>query len=70
VVLEDEVRCARCGGECVPRYFHSLGAASPLLKLTPRQLGLPRWDIVWARSGERMMGVEMAGDRDACLAEV
>ena len=66
-VLEDEVRCPDCNAECVPRYFHSMSAESPLLDLTPAQIGLPRWDVVWGRFGEQMVGVEMTGDRDECL---
>lgn len=68
-VREDEVTCESCGGECVPRFFHSLSADSPLLSLTPAELGLPRWDVVWARVGTQMIGIEMSGDRAECLAQ-
>lgn len=67
-VTEDDARCDKCGGERVPHFVHSLSAESPLLDATPRQLGLPRWDVVWARRGESMIGIEMTGDRDACLS--
>jgi molybdopterin/thiamine biosynthesis adenylyltransferase len=66
-VREDEARCPDCGSECVPRFFHSLTPDSPLLSLTAAELGLPRWDVVWARRGERMLGIEMAADRAGCL---
>lgn len=66
-VLEDEVTCESCGSECVPRFFHSLSADSPLLALTPAELGLPRWDVVWARRGTKIIGIEMTGDRTECL---
>lgn len=65
---EDQARCPACSAERVPRFFHSLSAQSPLLSLSARELGLPRWDIVWARRGDAMLGVELTGDRAACLA--
>ena len=66
-VLEDEVRCPVCRAECVPRFFHSLTGESPLLNLTTAELGLPAWDVVWARQGDQMIGFEMTGDRAECL---
>ena len=68
-VSEEEIVCDRCGQECVPRFFHSLTADSPLLELTPAQLGLPRWDVVWPRFGEKMIGIEMTADAAKCLAQ-
>jgi molybdopterin/thiamine biosynthesis adenylyltransferase len=64
---EESARCRRCQGERIPRFFHSLSGSSALLDLTPARLGLPAWDILWARKGERVRGIELAGDRDACL---
>ncbi|MBN1673664.1 MAG: ThiF family adenylyltransferase [Kiritimatiellae bacterium] len=61
-VTEDQARCGACGAECVPAFFHSVGADSPLRDRTLAELGLPRWDIVWARKGEERIGLEMAGD--------
>lgn len=66
-VREEDVRCVRCGGESVPRFFHSLAASSPLLELTPAQLGFPPWDIVWARRGEAILGIEMSADEAGYL---
>jgi len=61
VVDEREAVCDACGGDSTPRFFHSVGRER--LARTPRELGLPRWDIVWARRGERFHGFELAGDR-------
>lgn len=66
-VRADEVRCPACGSECVPRFFHSLAADSPLLAMPASALGLPKWDVVWARRGGQMLGIEMAADRAGCL---
>jgi adenylyltransferase/sulfurtransferase len=61
-IHEDQVRCPDCQTECVPTFIHSIQADSSLLEKTLRQLGLPSWDIVWARRGHECLGVEMAGD--------
>jgi hypothetical protein len=42
--------------------LHSLAAGCPELAMTAAELGLPKWDIVWARRGERALGIELAGD--------
>ncbi len=64
-VREDQVHCDACRAECVPHCFHGLSRDSDLLDLTVRELGLPPWDIVWGRHGERVLGIELAGDRPA-----
>jgi molybdopterin/thiamine biosynthesis adenylyltransferase len=61
-VSAERLRCVRCQGECAPTFLHSLTADSPLLDLTPREIGLPAWDVVWARRGAEMLGFEMSGD--------
>jgi molybdopterin/thiamine biosynthesis adenylyltransferase/predicted RNA-binding Zn-ribbon protein involved in translation (DUF1610 family) len=44
--------CPACGNERAPNLTHSVSAADEeLLALTPRDLGLPRFDVVTARSG-------------------
>ena len=60
-VEESDLRCRACGGECLPDFAHSIAEAS-LLTRSPRELGLPPWDILWARRGERVIGIELAGD--------
>jgi len=62
-VTEEQAICSKCGSERAPRFFHSAPAGSPLLKKTIAEIGLPRWDILWARSGEQAIGIEVAGDR-------
>ncbi|MFQ5650613.1 MAG: ThiF family adenylyltransferase [bacterium] len=54
--------CAHCGAEAAPVFLHAIEGGSELLEMTPRQLGLPRWDIVWARSGDLCLGLEISGD--------
>lgn len=67
LVKPEEVPCPACKAECTPHFCHSLAADSPLLSLTPRQLGLPEWDVIWARSGMSAIGMELAADFPADL---
>lgn len=61
-VTDDEARCPRCGGDAAPHFMHSLTEQSAHLSRSARELGLPRWDIVWARRGDRFHGFELAAD--------
>lgn len=62
---EDQLRCRGCGAAAAPVFLHSIEPGSPLLERPLSDLGLPPWDIVWARRGSRALGLEMAGDRPA-----
>jgi adenylyltransferase/sulfurtransferase len=62
-VHEDQALCPECRAERVPVFLHSVTRDSELLALGARQLGLPAWDVLWARRGEQMLGIELAGDR-------
>jgi hypothetical protein len=33
-----------------------------LLSRTVAEIGLPAWEIIWARRGENGVGIELAGD--------
>jgi adenylyltransferase/sulfurtransferase len=59
---EDDARCPHCGNESAPAFVQSIPAASPWLEKSARQLGLPEWEIVWARRGDKFLGLEIAGD--------
>lgn len=61
-IHQDQLRCAGCGAECAATYFHSITAGSELLNKTVREIGLPSWDIVWARRGMEWLGLEITGD--------
>jgi len=62
-VPADQLLCPRCGGECAATFLHSVTAGSPHLERSAQQLGLPRWDVVWARRGAEIIGLEMSADR-------
>lgn len=60
---EADAPCPECGQECYPSLFHGVHAGSAARARTPAQLGLPGWDIIWARFGEDYLGLELSGDR-------
>ncbi|MBI5722504.1 MAG: ThiF family adenylyltransferase [Planctomycetes bacterium] len=66
-ISADQAICRKCGVEMTPQFLHSLGQNSALLDLSIRQLGLPMWDVVWARRDDAMIGIELAGDRPVVL---
>lgn len=66
-VSEDEARCEKCGADSIPQFIHSVGRGSAHLERTPRELGLPAWEIVWARFGDRFHGFELAADAPAAM---
>ena len=61
----DQIACPKCGEERSPEFLHSIGRDSDLLDRTPRQIGLPAWDILFARNKAKMVGLEIAGDGPA-----
>ena len=61
-VTEGQLLCPRCRTECSPVFLHSIGPNSSLLNKTVQQIGLPPWDIVWARNGTQSLGIEISGD--------
>lgn len=67
LVHADELLCAGCGGECSPVFLSGISAGSPLLERTIGEVGLPRWDVIWARAGLHAIGFEIAGDGPALL---
>lgn len=64
-ISEDQAVCPDCGAERTPQFFHTITEGSDLLAKTIGELGLPRWDILWARRGEQVIGIEAAGDRNS-----
>ncbi len=56
------LRCDACQEERVPRLVNSLTAGATLLERTIEGIGLPAWDIVWARHRDHGVGIEVSGD--------
>jgi molybdopterin/thiamine biosynthesis adenylyltransferase len=62
-IREEEVACPACGAECVAEPFHSLSPDSERLGRSAAELGLPPREVLFARRGGDMLGIELAGDR-------
>jgi molybdopterin/thiamine biosynthesis adenylyltransferase len=68
-VAVDQIPCPACNAERTPHLLHSIDGGSDLLDRTPAQIGLPAWDVLWARRGADVIGIELAGDRTAALKQ-
>lgn len=60
-ISQQEAVCGNCGGECYPELIHSIDDQSDH-QMTVGQIGLPLWDVLWARHQDRVLGIELAGD--------
>lgn len=64
----DKAHCPRCSGvrrEVVT--FYRIDGNEPFLERTLREIGVPAFDIVFARVGDRMIGLELSGDAAGVL---
>ncbi|MBI3926622.1 MAG: ThiF family adenylyltransferase [Armatimonadetes bacterium] len=66
-ISAEQAVCSSCGQECGPSFFHSL-CGGPHLDRTAAELGLPGWDVIWARKEDEYLGIELAGDRPGDLS--
>ncbi len=62
-----ELVCENCQQECIPAFVHSVELNSELMQMSASQLGLPAWDVLWARNGMNGIGIELAGDLETQL---
>jgi adenylyltransferase/sulfurtransferase len=69
-VTERQGRCPQCGAHRVAEMYHTLDGRADLLDKTLGELGVPPWDILCGRSGERQCGYEIAGDKSLVLGEL
>lgn len=63
---EQDAMCG-CGERRVPLLFHSLAGDEDFLDRPLAELGVPPWDVICGRDGERVVGFELAGDSAAVL---
>jgi adenylyltransferase/sulfurtransferase len=66
---EDQALCPGCGSARTPAFRHSLSEEVIRRDFSLRQLGLPAWDLLWARNGETVLGIEITGDRPEEIAD-
>jgi len=50
--------------------FHQIRGDEDFLEMTAQQAGIPAYDIVVARAGQRSLGLELGGDAQQVLGEV
>ncbi len=62
-VADSQAVCSDCAAECTATFLHTVLSGSDLLDRSVNDLGLPPWDIVWARRQDEYLGIEIAGDR-------
>jgi molybdopterin/thiamine biosynthesis adenylyltransferase len=65
-VTEADGLCPRCGAECTPNMYHTIGDDFPLDK-TLHELGVPLWDVLAGRCGMDERYYEFSGDRSSVL---
>lgn len=63
-VTESDSACPGCGERRAPELFHGLYGDEDFLDLPLAGLGLPPWDVVFGRMGDRCLGFELGGDRE------
>jgi adenylyltransferase/sulfurtransferase len=51
-----------CGERRAPLLFHALHGDEDFLARTLADVGVPPWDVVCGRDGDRVVGFELAGD--------
>jgi len=64
-VGDEEPNCRRCGAMRVPDVVSECGTESEFVDVPLSKLGFGAMEIVTARSGDRMIGIEISGDREA-----
>jgi molybdopterin/thiamine biosynthesis adenylyltransferase len=60
-------RCPTCGANREVSTFYKLRGDEPFLERPLAEIGIPPWDILIARTPERALGLEIAGDAEAFL---
>jgi len=68
-IQEGQLYCPKCGKEATAIFLHSIAEGNDCLRKTAREIGLPRWDIIWARHADRSIGFELSGDHQPEIRE-
>lgn len=55
-------QCPHCGKNRTPQTLFTVSGSEPWLGKTLKEIGIPPFDILWARGRERLIGLEMAAD--------
>jgi adenylyltransferase/sulfurtransferase len=66
-LTEADAACPRCSARRFPRLFHNVRGDEDFLGESLARIGVPPWDILVGRHGERTIGLELTADREAVL---
>ena len=69
-VRNSDATCPVCGRRREAVTAFTIDGAQDFLDLTFAEIGVPPFDIVWARNGGTLIGYELSGDAGAVLGEV
>ncbi len=69
-VLRGEARCPSCSEMRAPVLARTLRGGEPFLERTPAAIGVPPFDALTARAGEREVALLLGGDEAEVLGEV
>ncbi len=70
-VHESAARCPVCGGDRIPKFYHTISVNDrDLLDVTLGSLGVPAWEILTGRSRANQRFYEFRGDRTATLGSL
>jgi molybdopterin/thiamine biosynthesis adenylyltransferase len=69
-VDERKGRCPKCGEHRTPNLYHTIDGCEAFIDRTLGELGIPLWDVLAGRCGERQMFYEFAGDRASVLGKI
>jgi molybdopterin/thiamine biosynthesis adenylyltransferase len=69
-VKESEAACPSCGGRRAPETLLTLGLDETLDRRTLREIGVPPYDVVTAREGERSVSYLLDGDAAEVLGRL
>ena len=59
--------CPKCGTKREVHTAFTISGDEEFLDHTFAEIGIPPYDIVWARNAEHLWGLEFTGDADAVL---
>lgn len=62
-IQKSKLLCEKCNYECNPSFLHSISESNKeLLDKNISEIGLPLFDILWARNAEKSIAIEITGD--------
>ena len=63
-VTTDMSICPNCQQERTPETLFTIAGNEDFMDKTFEQIGVPKFDIIWARGPERFVGFELSGDKE------